>query len=212
MNPERLNEVKSYIKNNHCSLNLRTKRILLMFLPVIILLMLVSCENDIQRIQSLTDSENLPTISGEDIEIIYTDSAKLVMILKAGKIKQFTNEKRPYIEFPDGIYVEFYDDSLNIEATIKADYALYYNEDKLWEARGNVEAHNMSKNEQLNSEELFWNEEKKLIYSNSFSRIETEDGIFYGKDGFTSNEKFTKWKLKGSRGTVNIKNEDDEKE
>lgn len=171
-----------------------------------------ACENDIQRIQSLTDSENLPTVSGEDIEIIYTDSAKLEMILRAGKIKQFTNEERPYIEFPDGIYIEFYDDSLNIEATMKADYALYYNEDKLWEARGNVEAHNMLKNEQLNSEELFWEEEKELIYSNSFSRIKTEDGIFYGQDGFESNQKFSKWKLKGSRGTVNIKEREDEKE
>ena len=30
---------------------------------------------------------------------------------------------------------------------------------------------------------------------------------FYGQDGFDSNQSFTKWKLKGSRGTVNIKNE-----
>lgn len=88
---------------------------------------------------------------------------------------------------------------------------MYYTDDKLWEARGNVFAHNKETNEKLNSEELFWDENQKLIYSNSFSRIETEDGTFYGQDGFESNEKFTKWKLKGSRGTVNIKEEKDEK-
>ncbi|MCF8380717.1 MAG: LPS export ABC transporter periplasmic protein LptC [Bacteroidales bacterium] len=177
-----------------------------------VFLLLFSCENDIQKINSLTESEILPTVSGEGIEIVYTDSSRLDMILRAKKIKQFTKTERPYIEFPDGIYVEFYDDSIKIEATLKADYALYYNEENLWEARGNVQAHNIVKNENLNTEELFWNEDKKLIYSNSFSRIETDDGIFYGQDGFESNQKFTKWKLKGSKGTVNIKSEADEKE
>ena len=171
----------------------------------------LSCENDIQRIQSLTNSESLPDVSGENVEIIYTDSTRLEMLLRAGQIKQYTKEERPYIEFPKGIYVEFYDDSTRIEAILKADYALYYTEEKLWEARGNVFAHNMEKNEKLNSEELFWDENKKLIYSNSFSRIETEDGTFYGEDGFESNQKFSQWKLKGSRGTVNIKENSNEK-
>lgn len=177
-----------------------------------VFLLLFSCENDIQKIHSLTESVNLPTVSGEGIEIVYTDSSRLEMILQAKKIKQFTKGERPYIEFPEGIYVEFFDDSLNIQATIKADYALYYNDEGLWEARGNVQAFNMAKNEKLNTEELFWDENKKLIYSNSFSRIETSDGIFYGEDGFDANQKFTKWKLKGSKGTVNIKEEEDEEE
>ena len=186
----------------------RIKRLLVF--PGVFFLAL-SCENDIQRIQSLTNSEILPDVSGENIEIIYTDSSRLEMFLRASEIKQYSKEEKPYIEFPKGIYVEFYDDSTNIEAILKADYALYYTDDKLWEARGNVFAHNKEKNEKLNSEELFWDENQKLIYSNSFSRIETEDGTFYGQDGFESNEKFTKWKLKGSRGTVNIKEEKDEK-
>ena len=50
------------------------------------------------------------------------------------------------------------------------------------------------------------------MYSNSFTRIETDDGISYGQDGFESNEKFTKWNMKGYSGTVNIKDEEDEKE
>ncbi len=181
----------------------------LLVLPGVFFLTL-SCENDIQRIQSLTNFESLPDISGENIEIIYTDSSRLEMVLRASEIKQYSKEKRPYIEFPKGIYVEFYDDSSKIEATMKADYALYYTEDKFWEARGNVFAENRKEKEKLNTEELFWDENRKLIHSNSFSRIETEDGTFYGQDGFESNQKFTKWKLKGSRGTVNIKEEDEE--
>ena len=167
--------------------------------------LVLACENDIEKIKSLTDPGNLPEIRAYNIEIIYTDSARLQMILKASEIQRFTNMKRPYLEFPKGIEVWFYDDSMNIESEIKANYAIYYNEEKMWEARGDVMANNMLKAEKLNTEELFWDENKEMIYSNSFSRIETDDGTFYGQEGFESNQRFTKWKLKGSRGTVRFK-------
>jgi LPS export ABC transporter protein LptC len=174
--------------------------------------LLLSCENDIEKIRSLTDPTDLPDISAEVVEIIYTDSSNLEMILEAPSIRRFSNVERPYMEFPEGMYVRFYDDSLQLESEIRADYAIYYSEERLWEARGDVFANNLKKGEKLNTEELFWDEEKKTIYSNSFSRIETEDGTFYGQDGFESNQRFSKWRLKGSRGTVNFKDEPEESE
>lgn len=169
-----------------------------------------SCENDIEKIKSLTDPSELPNVYAKKVEIIYTDSSDLQMILEAPSIKQFSKEvdRRPYIEFPDGIHVKFYDDSMKIESEITANYAIYYQDDKLWEAKGNVVAHNIEKG-RLNTEVLFWDENKELIYSNSFSRIETEDGTFYGQDGFEANQRFTKWRLKGSSGTVKIKEEEE---
>lgn len=164
-----------------------------------------SCETDIEKIKSLTDPSDLPDVHAQKVEIIYTDSANLSMILEAERIKRFGNTERPYIEFPEGMFVRFFDDSMKVESEITANYAIYYNDEKLWEAKGNVVAHNIGKGEKLNTEELFWDENKKKIYSNSFSRIETEDGTFYGQDGFESNQRFTKWRLKSSRGTVKIK-------
>jgi lipopolysaccharide export system protein LptC len=172
-------------------------------------LLLFSCENDIEKIQSIGDKSELPDVSAKKIEIIYSDSAKTEMRLTADEVKRFSNVERPYMEFPKGIYVEFFDDSLDIESLIRADYAIYYTEDKIWEARGNVVANNLANQEKLNTEELFWDENDKSIYSNSFSRIENPDGIFYGEKGFESNQKFTKWRLKGSRGTVNFKDQGD---
>lgn len=175
--------------------------------------LLISCENDIEKIKSLTDPSELPNVYGKKVEVIYTDSSDLQMILKAASIKQFSNEvdRRPYIEFPEGIHVTFYDDSMRVESEITANYAIYYQDDKLWEAKGNVVAQNIEKGK-LNTEVLFWDENKELIYSNSFSRIETEDGTFYGQDGFEANQRFTKWRLKGSSGTVKIKEEENNSE
>ena len=149
----------------------------------------------------------MPEISADNVEIIYSDSGFVRMKLEAKYIRQFSKVEDPYIEFPEGIYVRFYDDSLNVESEIRANYAIYHTDDKLWDARGNVVASNLKNGEKLNTEQLFWDENKKTIYSNSFSRIETQDGTFYGQDGFESNQRFSKWKLKSSRGTVNIKDE-----
>jgi LPS export ABC transporter protein LptC len=173
-------------------------------------LLLFSCENDIEKIQSIGDKSELPDVLAKKIEIIYSDSAKTEMRLTADLVKRFSNVERPYMEFPEGIFVEFFGDSLQVESLIQADYAIYYTEEKIWEARGNVIANNIAKEEKLNTEELFWDENDKSIYSNSFSRIENPDGTFYGEEGFESNQSFTKWRLKGSRGTVNIREQDED--
>lgn len=180
----------------------------LLVLPGVFFL-IVSCENDIQKIQSLAELD-MPDLSGENAEIIYTDSSRLQLKLATPSLKQYSKAARPYIEFPEGIYVEFYDDSTHIETIISANHAFYFTQEKFWEAKGNVVVNNLVKGEKLNSEELFWNETEKIIYSNSYSRIETIDGTFYGQNGFESNERFSRWKLKGSKGTVNFKEKGDE--
>jgi LPS export ABC transporter protein LptC len=180
-------------------------KLLLILIPGIFCL--VACENDIEIINSLTNTNNLPELKGKKVETIYSDSGKVKMQLNADEILQFGKAERPYIEFPKGIHVIFFDDSLKLESEIIADYAKYFTDEKLWEARGNVIALNNVSGEKLNTEELFWDETQQRIYSNSFSRIENKDGVFYGQKGFETNQKFAPLRLKSSRGTVNVKDE-----
>ena len=168
---------------------------------------LFACENDIERINLLTNPEELPDIQGEDMEILYSDSGMVKTKLIAKSIKQYSKIERPYFEFPNGIHVFFYNADMEYESEMTADYAIYSNEEKFWVARGNVMAVNYGKGEKLNTEELFWDENTRKIYSNSFSRIENKDGTFYGQNGFEANQKLTSWKLKGSRGTLHVKDE-----
>lgn len=141
------------------------------------------------------------------MEIMYSDSGKVQMKLTAPLIKQYKKVEKPYLEFPEGIHMYFYNEYYEYKAEMQADYAIYYNEDKYWQARGNVIAINYEKDEKLNTQELFWDEKTQKIYSNSFSRIENRDGTFYGQYGFEANQNLTNWKLKGSKGTLHIKDE-----
>jgi LPS export ABC transporter protein LptC len=168
-----------------------------------------SCKNDIEQINAINSELNLPNQSGENIEVQYTDSARLQLIFKAPSMKRFLHkEGGPYYEFPKGIHVVFYDSKEMPESEVTANYAIYYEEKQLWEARDSVVAVNLKSFEQLHTEQLYWDMNKKEIYSVVFTKISTADGVFYGDKGFESNQDFSKYKLKGSGGTVNVKDEE----
>ncbi len=177
-------------------------------IPVMIgLLLLLTCENDIEKINTFVTSQTLPELTGKNYEIIHSDSGKVKVRLLAPEIKRISSGEKPYLEFPRGMTAYFYDDSLKIESVISAKYVIYYEEEKLWEAKNDVEARNLKKGNQLNTEHMFWDEQKRTIYSNSYSRVVNEDGTFYGEKGFQANQDLTKWKLIGSKGTVKVRNE-----
>ena len=168
-----------------------------------------SCENDIEKINLFTGNSNdYPDIVGENIEVIYSDSAKVKVQMHAPVLKQYNNVEEPYSEFPKGLIVYFYDKFQEIESEISADYAIYETENKLWHAKGNVKAKNLQSGDRLDSEEMYWDEEKEEIYSNTFTRIVNENGTFYGESGFKSNQNLTKYQLIGVRNSIiNIEDE-----
>lgn len=177
-------------------------------IPVMIgLLLFLACENDIEKINTLLSTQTLPELSGKNYEIIHSDSGKVKVRLLAPEIKKFSSGEKPYLEFPSGMKAYFYDDSLKIESVIEAKYVIYFEEEKLWEAKNNVEARNLKNGNQLNTEHLFWDEMKRTIYSSTYTRIVNDDGTFYGEKGFQANQDLTKWKLIGSKGTVKVRNE-----
>jgi len=179
---------------------------LLLFL--LVFFFIESCENNIEVIKNLTSVKDLPSVSAQEIEILYSDSAKIRIKVDAKVLNKYNTPEKQYFEFPQGITLYKYDSSLQVVAIIKANYALYRENVKLWEARDDVVAKNLEKNEQLYTEELFWDQNKGIIYSNKFTKIINPDGVFYGDGGFTSKEDLSYWKLIGIKGKVNIKDND----
>ena len=156
-------------------------------IPVLIgLLLFLACENDIEKINTLLSTQTLPELTGKNYEIIHSDSGKAKVRLLAPEIKKFSSGEKPYLEFPRGMTAYFYDDSLKIESVIEAKYVMYFEKERLWEAKNNVEARNLKNGNQLNTEHMFWNEMKRTIYSNTYTRIVNEDGTFYGEKTSTS--------------------------
>ena len=72
--------------------------------------------------------------------------------------------------------------------------------EQLVEAFNNVILLN-SKNEQLNTEKLFWDGNAKTIYTDGFVTIKTENEIIMGY-GFVTDESFSSYSLSDITGTI----------
>ena len=167
--------------------------------------MLMSCKNDIEVISSLTNIDNWPSQTIVNLETIYTDSAKIQLIVKSKLVETYNQEEDSYLEFPKGLEVFFYDKNEKVESQLSAKYAIYHKADQLWEAKDSVVVINAN-DEILNTEQLFWDENKKLIYTSKFVSITTTNEIIYG-DGMEANENFTNWKIMKVKGTFYLDHE-----
>jgi len=167
--------------------------------------MLMSCKNDIEVISSLTNIDNLPSQTIVNLETIYTDSARIQLIVKSKLVETYNQEEDPYLEFPKGLEVFFYDKNEIVESQLSAKYAIYHKADQLWEAKDSVVVINAN-GEILNTEQLFWDENEKLIYTSKFVSITTTNEIIYG-EGMEANENFTNWKIMKPRGTFYLEHD-----
>jgi len=165
-------------------------------------LLLVSCENDMDEVNAITTKTNYPVESGKDMEIIFSDSGRVKIKLNAPEMMRYTGDN-PYMEMPKGVKVLFYDNGMNVNSNLSANYAISYEKDEIMEARNNVVVVN-EKGEQLNTEHLIWDKRQELIHTDEFVKITTDDEIMYG-NGLESNQNFTKYKIKDIKGTINIK-------
>jgi LPS export ABC transporter protein LptC len=165
-----------------------------------------SCENDLKVVQTFSDPEKVPDISMINFESLYSDSAKVKGKLTAPELDRYDSERKKYSEFPKGLHVYFYNDSLKVNAEIVAKYAINYDKTAIWEARNDVVVTN-TKGERLNTEQLFWDQNRKIIYTKKYCRITTPDGMQHvGENGMEAKENFDDWKLLGASGTVQVKN------
>jgi hypothetical protein len=172
------------------------------------LLALLSCENDLEKIRTITSLEEFPDASGQKYEILYSDSMRVRVRILAPEIQRFASPETPTTRFPRGMTAYFYNDSLEIMSVISAKDVVYFENDHLWEAKHNVEARNLENGNQINSEHMFWDERKKEIYSHTNSRIVNEDGTFYGENGFIAKQDLSWYRLIGVKNsTVIVKDE-----
>lgn len=162
---------------------------------IIIVAIFFSCENDLEVVKSITETYNLPKQSAENIEIIYSDSAKVQIKIIGPKLEVYLNEEdEPYYEFQKGIKVYFYNPDLSIRSKLTANYAIYNVDEKEWEARGNVVVINEN-GRILKTEQLFWGEEKKKIYTNKLVKA-IDDKSEIHSVGFEADENLDSWEFK----------------
>jgi LPS export ABC transporter protein LptC len=182
--------------------NLLIKSIMAFFLSM----MLLSCMNDLEEIKSLDINDTLPDMVAKEVKVLYSERAKVQMELIAPKIVRYIDEEE-ITEFPDGFTVFFYDSIQQVKSTIRAEYGINYEKQKLIEARYNVEVENIAKGEKLDTEILFWDQKKEIIYSDRFITVTRGDEVITG-DGLKSDQEFENIEIINPKGAINFVEDD----
>lgn len=155
-----------------------------------------SCREDVDKTQ-LEFYEGPMRIS-HDIELLHSDSAVVVTKLTAARQLEFQNGD---IQFPEGILIHFFEDDGQLSSTIRADRGYFDRRENLYRGEGDVRVHNLTKNQKLSSEELFWDPRKKIIYTAKFVTVEEPNRLIKGT-GMEADESFNEYRFDKVSGII----------
>jgi LPS export ABC transporter protein LptC len=144
-----------------------------------------------------------PLQQAENVELFYTEDRAIKVKMKAPVLYEFKTGDR---EFPKGLYLEFYDELGNLSSTLRANHAYYFKSEDKWRARGKVEVINKAKNEQLNTEELYWFPAKQEILSEKFVTIRQQQTVLYG-EGLQAKQDMSVYSILKPQGEIEIEEE-----
>ncbi|TFF38424.1 LPS export ABC transporter periplasmic protein LptC [Mucilaginibacter psychrotolerans] len=168
-----------------------------------IAMLLVACENDINKIKALAAADSTkPIQQTTDIDLIYSDSALVKFRLNAPLMIEYMIAK-PYKVLPKGIRITFLDKDAKPAGTITADSALTRNDDKFIEFHHNVVATN-AEGTVYKSEELIWDMAFKQIYSNKQVEMTKVGGDIMRGTSFKSDDALKHPIFQNATGTIHV--------
>lgn len=171
--------------------------------------LLLSCDDAEGRTEA-PNTETLMTEHSEHLSIVMSENGRKSYFFRTPLLEGYMLARDPYREFRKGVEITTYqDDSLStVNAVLTANYAIYYENRKLWEAKGNVVVIKTD-GTKLYTQQLFWNSMTERIYSNVDTKIVKGTDVFYG-EGFESDEELKQWRFRRMTGRMFVNVEQDD--
>jgi LPS export ABC transporter protein LptC len=161
------------------------------------------CRKKAELREQVTQSrEQIAALITDSVNTLISDSGVTRYRIEAPQWLIYDRTEPPYQEFPQGIYMEQFDIDLSVQASLKADYAYYDEQQQQWTLRGNVHALNR-KGEEFDTPEMKWDQKTHRVYSDTSIHIKREKSIIEGV-GFDSNEEMSKYTILHPTGVFPI--------
>lgn len=155
---------------------------------------------------AINPEDSVALMSSYGVNTLVSDSGVMKYRIVAEEWIVNQNKKPSRWIFEKGLFIEQFDEKFHIEAYIQCDTAYYFDILKLWELRSRVRLRTKD-GKLFMSEQLFWNQDTHELYSDRFSKIIMPDKELQG-DYFRSNERFTKYNIGNSKGSMEKDNLD----
>ena len=174
---------------------------------IVMLLLFSSCGGKKKELgEAITERDSLPSMATLGVVTYISDSGVTRYRMEAEEWLMYDRKRPSYWAFEKGVYLEQFDSLFNVDASINADTAYFYDKQKLWKLMGNVDIKNR-KGERFNTELLYWNQATEKVYSDRFIRIEQPDRIITGY-GFDSNQQMTIYQIRNMGGIFYVDEEE----
>lgn len=166
---------------------------------VALMLLFASCREETKvDVASSLRPDRMPTMTTHNVSTMISDSGVTQYKIVAPLWKVYDEGPEPHWRFPEGLYLRKYDRKFNVIATIAADSAIYYKKLNLWRLDGHVEVTKVPR-ELFLSQQVFWDQNKGIVYSDSFIHIENATHMMEGY-GFRARQDFTEYSINRPMG------------
>lgn len=151
---------------------------------------MMACSNDETRyVPNISDGTTTPTMSSADVETYISDSGYTRYKIVSPLWLMYEDCEEPFWRFPEGIYLERYNINKEPQGYVECDSAIYFSRQRLWRLDGSVMMINTARDSFM-TQQLFWDQQRHTMYSDSFIHIVRSDRIIEGY-GFESNQNMT---------------------
>ncbi|RYY11957.1 MAG: LPS export ABC transporter periplasmic protein LptC [Chitinophagaceae bacterium] len=164
------------------------------------------CENDLKKVDSLLQKKT-GVEEAKEIESYLSEAGRVKARLLSPLMRRYMVDSS-FMEFPNSLHVDFYDDSIKIESTLDAKYAKYMETQKKIFLRDSVMVINLQTGDTLKSRELWWDQNKEEFYTDKPAELRQRNGnILYHRNGLRAAQDLSWRETYGNSGRVNASEE-----
>lgn len=159
----------------------------------ILLFSLTACENSEEEIRELTEKK-IGVDEAGTIETYFSQAGKMRARLTAPLMYRY-QDTLPRVEFPNALHVDFYNDSLQVESVLDALYGRYIEGQKKMYLKDSVVVIQKFNQDTLRCEELWWDQNKEIFYTDKPVKITKKDGTVLPGKGLEASQDFRNIKI-----------------
>ena len=168
------------------------------YLIIIFVTLFLSCQNAQENIENFIDVSSLPLEELTEPIIYYTENGKIRVRVSTNKMSRYSGEE-DIVKLSGNVKIEFFRSGVSDKKSeLTCNLALINNTTDIMTANEDVLL--MGDQKELSTEQLIWDKNKDVIYTDSEVIITTQDEVISGV-GFESNPEFTEYEIKKAKGS-----------
>lgn len=167
---------------------------------------LTGCINDPAEVATLRQQQLTADVEvARGVRILYSDSARIRLIITAPTMLNYTKAGLRQQEFPDGLHVTFLDEREDTSSTLIANWGVYERRDNAITVRDSVVWQSVDA-QRLETEELIYDDRTQLIHTSKFVVLSQPDYVITGY-GLEADHNFDNAKVLQVDGRVPVNRE-----